>query len=70
MFKLLAAAFLGASSVLAADVPVFSANDDYDEVNLNIRLLAAHNATADAPAGSTYKVTGESCLFWYVQLNQ
>jgi len=56
MFKLLAAAFLGASSVLASNVPVFSANDDYDEVNLNIRLLAAHNATDSKMA---YKVQGE-----------
>jgi len=55
MFKLLAAAFLGASSVLASNVPVFSANDDYDEVNLNIRLLAAHNVTDPKKA---YKVQG------------
>jgi len=55
MFKLVAAAFLGASSVLASNVPVFSANDDYDEVNLNIRLLAAHNATDSKKA---YKVQG------------
>lgn len=42
MFKSVAALVFGAASVLAADVPTFSANDDYDEINLNIRLLEAH----------------------------
>ena len=54
---LFAAVVLGGSSVLAADVPVFSANDDYDEVNLNIRLLAAHtNTTTTVPRAT---ISGE-----------
>jgi len=44
--KVFAAAAL--AIVSAADVPVFSSNDDYDEINLNIRMLANHT-TATAP---------------------
>ena len=54
MMKIASVAALG--FVAAADVPVFSSNDDYDEINLNIRLLAAHNATGAQNA--TFKVTG------------
>jgi len=54
MMKIASIAALG--FVAAADVPVFSSNDDYDEINLNIRLLAAHNATGAQNA--TFKVTG------------
>ena len=54
MMKIASVAALG--FVAAADVPVFSSNDDYDEINLNIRLLAAHNSTGAANA--TFKVTG------------
>merc|ERR1719380_119776 len=43
------------SVVAAADVPVFSSNDDYDAINLNIRLLAAHNASN---VNATFEVTG------------
>jgi hypothetical protein len=44
------------SFVAAADVPVFSSNDDYDEINLNIRLLSVNNGTANA---STHFVSGD-----------
>ena len=53
MMKIASVAALG--FVAAADVPVFSSNDDYDEINLNIRLLASHNASN---ANATFKVTG------------
>ena len=56
MMKLLS--FAALSYVAAADVPVFSSNDDYDEINLNIRLLASHNVSGNANA--TFMVTG-SC---------
>lgn len=47
MLRLIAGLFLGASAVLASNVPVFSSNDDYDEINLNIRLLEAHAKSND-----------------------
>merc|ERR1719335_1131778 len=50
--KFFAAAALAVVSVSAADVPVFSSNDDYDEINLNIRMLSG-NATTPA---STHEV--------------
>jgi hypothetical protein len=53
MMKLLS--FAALSYVAAADVPVFSSNDDYDEINLNIRLLQ-NNATANV---TTYVMSGE-----------
>jgi len=53
MMKLLS--FAALSYVAAADVPVFSSNDDYDEINLNIRLLQK-NATANV---TTYVMNGE-----------
>lgn len=53
MMKIASVAALG--FVAAADVPVFSSNDDYDEINLNIRLLASHNTSS---VNATYKVTG------------
>ena len=53
MMKIASVAALG--FVAAADVPVFSSNDDYDEINLNIRLLAAHNASN---VNATFEVTG------------
>jgi len=56
MMKIASVAALG--FVAAADVPVFSSNDDYDEINLNIRLLASHNVSGNANA--TFLVTG-SC---------
>ena len=59
--SLIAVAF-AASTAMAANVPVFSASDDYDEVNLNIRLLAKHNATDDGE-GKPTKVIGELFLF-------
>ena len=46
--KLFAAAALAVVS--AADVPVFSSNDDYDEINLNIRMLSG-NTTTKATTG-------------------
>lgn len=46
--KLFAAAALAVVS--AADVPVFSSNDDYDEINLNIRMLSG-NTTASSDGG-------------------
>ncbi len=51
--KLLSVAAL--SFVAAADVPVFSSNDDYDEINLNIRLLQ-NNGTVNV---TTYAMSGE-----------
>jgi len=63
MMKLLSIAAL--SFVAAADVPVFSSNDDYDEINLNIRLLqkngteaAATNVTAAPGETMVYTVSG------------
>jgi len=53
MMKLLS--FAALSYVAAADVPVFSSNDDYDEINLNIRLLQ-NNATVNV---TTYVMTGD-----------
>jgi len=53
MMKLLS--FAALSYVAAADVPVFSSNDDYDEINLNIRLLQ-NNATVNV---TTYVMTGK-----------
>lgn len=48
--------FLG--FVSAAQVPSFSANDDYDEVNLNIRMLDAHaNVTEVVTVTGTFAVT-------------
>jgi hypothetical protein len=41
--KFIAAAAL--TVVSAADVPLFSSNDDYDEINLNIRMLSNGTAT-------------------------
>jgi len=41
--KVFAAAALAVVS--AADVPVFSSNDDYDEINLNIRMLSGNGTT-------------------------
>jgi len=56
MMKLLSIAALG--FVAAADVPVFSSNDDYDEINLNIRLLQSANGTAKANV-TEYVVSGD-----------
>ena len=74
--KLFAASALAVVS--AADVPVFSSNDDYDEINLNIRMLSG-NTTATAsddvtinhsvsftgtfPAGTTYSTLDGSAEF-------
>ena len=41
--KVFAAAAVAVAS--AADVPVFSSNDDYDEINLNIRMLSNTSST-------------------------
>jgi len=49
--KFLAAAAL--TVVSAADVPLFSSNDDYDEINLNIRMLSNHSAPAGTPTNVT-----------------
>jgi hypothetical protein len=62
MMKLLSVAAL--SFVAAADVPVFSSNDDYDEINLNIRLLQSNvtgapvNVTAAPGEKLVYTVSG------------
>jgi hypothetical protein len=47
--KIFAAAALAVVS--AADVPLFSSNDDYDEINLNIRMLS--NGTSAAAVETT-----------------
>jgi len=60
MMKLLSVAAL--SYVAAADVPVFSSNDDYDEINLNIRLLASNDGTQNVTAN--YKVNGDMASTW------
>lgn len=51
--KVFAAAALAVVS--AADVPVFSSNDDYDEINLNIRMLSNHSS---ADVATPTQVTG------------
>jgi hypothetical protein len=56
MMKLLS--FAALTFVAAADVPVFSSNDDYDEINLNIRLLQANVTSAMANATNTFTVSG------------
>merc|ERR1719181_2118849 len=59
MMKLLSFAAVAAATVSAAEVPVFSSNDDYDEINLNIRLLQTNVTEAPANVTMTYTVTGE-----------
>jgi len=58
--KLLSIAAL--SFVAAADVPVFSSNDDYDEINLNIRLLQKGNDTV-VPASNMTTAPGETVVY-------
>jgi hypothetical protein len=58
MFKLLSAAALMAVSANAeAAMPVFSSNDDYDEINLNIRLLSGHGNHSHADMESSNKTS-------------
>jgi len=61
--KSLIAVALAASTAVASNVPVFSASDDYDEVNLNIRLLAKHNATDDGKATPTKVIASVTAEF-------
>jgi hypothetical protein len=58
--KVFAAAALAVVS--AADVPVFSSNDDYDEINLNIRMLSGNTtvtvaSTHEFPVNMSMAVT-------------
>jgi hypothetical protein len=72
--KLFAAAALAVVS--AADVPLFSSNDDYDEINLNIRMLSNGTSaatpttvaasvvlSADFPTGTTVPILAASDAF-------
>jgi len=56
MMKLLS--FAALTYVAAAEVPVFSSNDDYDEINLNIRLLSQNVTGAPANVSASYVVSG------------
>ena len=46
----------------AEDVPLlFTSNDDYDEINLNIRMLANHSSPAGSPAASASALPPPCC---------
>ena len=47
--------------VSAADVPVFSSNDDYDEINLNIRMLQNTTSTGTTAPVAT-SISGDCSL--------
>ena len=52
MMKAIASFALMMGMVSAAELPQFSATDDYDELNLNIRLLQS-NATSNDTSNAT-----------------